>query len=162
MNTFGVLTAAVMSSIRGRDRASAFGREFRQDHVNRALTVTLLSLGLVFGTTLTLSMTERFSLLQLLFETTSAFGTVGLSTGITPELSHVGKLVVIATMYVGRVGPLTVALALAQRDKPDMYHLPEGRVKNWLGDGYDKQEADRCGGTGAVWKQPGSHALRVG
>ncbi len=129
VNTFGVLTAAVMSSIRGRDRASAFGREFRQDHVNRALTVTLLSLGLVFGTTLTLSMTERFSLLQLLFETTSAFGTVGLSTGITPELSHVGKLVVIATMYVGRVGPLTVALALAQRDKPDMYHLPEGRVK---------------------------------
>ncbi|RPJ20386.1 MAG: Trk family potassium uptake protein, partial [Planctomycetaceae bacterium] len=129
VNTFGVLTSAVISSIRGRDRAAAFGRELPQDHINRALTVSLLALGLVFLVTLVLSSIERFTLLQLLFEATSAFGTVGLSTGITPDLSPLGKLIIILTMYIGRVGPLTVALALAEREKPDAYRLPEGRVK---------------------------------
>ncbi|HZK66138.1 MAG TPA: TrkH family potassium uptake protein [Chloroflexota bacterium] len=129
VNTFAVLTSAVISSIRGKDRTAAFGRELPQDQINRALTVTLLALGLVFGVTLVLSSTEPFTFLQLLFEATSAFGTVGLSTGITPNLSLIGKLVIILTMYVGRVGPLTVALALAQRQKPETYRYPEGRVK---------------------------------
>jgi trk system potassium uptake protein TrkH len=129
VNTFGVLTSAVVSSMRGRERTTAFGRELPQDHINRALTVALLSLGLVFTVTLVLSGTERFTLVQLLFEATSAFGTVGLSTGITPDLSPVGKLVIILTMYLGRVGPLTVALALAARQKPELYRFPEGRVK---------------------------------
>ncbi len=129
VNTFAVLTAAVISSIRGRTAATAFGRELPQDHVYRALTVALLALGLVFGVTLVLSITEPFLLTQLLFEVTSAFGTVGLSTGITPDLSPVGKLLIIATMYVGRVGPLTVALALAQAEKPVRYRYPEGRIK---------------------------------
>lgn len=129
VNTFAVLTAAVISSVRGRTVATAFGRELPQDHVYRALTVALLALGLVSGVTFLLTIAEPFSLLQLLFETTSAFGTVGLSTGITPDLSLVGKLLIIMTMYVGRVGPLTVALALAQRSQPTRFRYPEGRVK---------------------------------
>lgn len=129
VNTFAVLTSAVISSIRGRDHTAVFGRELPQDQINRALTVALLALGLVFGMTLVLSSTEPFPFLQLLFEATSAFGTVGLSTGITPNLSLVGKLVIILTMYIGRVGPLTVALALAQRQKSQSYRYPEGRIK---------------------------------
>ncbi len=129
VNTFAVLTAAVISSIRGRGSATAFKKELPQDHVYRALTVALLALGLVFGVTFLLAVLEPFSLTQLLFETTSAFGTVGLSTGITPDLSAPGKLLIVATMYIGRVGPLTVALALAQREKPVRYRYPDGRVK---------------------------------
>ncbi|MGE5618300.1 MAG: TrkH family potassium uptake protein [Sphingomonadaceae bacterium] len=129
VNTFAVLTAAVISSIRGRSEATAFGRELPQDFVYKALTVALLALGLVFGVTLVLSLWEPFQLLQLLFEATSAFGTVGLTMGITPNLSLGGKLLIAATMYVGRVGPLTVALALAQIEKPVRYRYPEGRIK---------------------------------
>ena len=129
VNTFAVLTAAVISSIRGRSVATAFGRELPQDHVYRALTVALLAIGLLFVVTFILAITEPFSFLQLLFETTSAFGTVGLSTGITPDLTLVGKLLIIGTMYVGRVGPLTVMLALAQREHWARYRYPEGRVK---------------------------------
>jgi trk system potassium uptake protein TrkH len=129
VNTFAVLTAAVVSSIRGRAAATAFGRELPQDHVYRALTVALLSLGLVFSVTLMLTIVEPFNALRLLFETTSAFGTVGLSTGITPDLSIVGKLLITATMYVGRVGPLTLGLALAQREQPVRHSYPEGQLK---------------------------------
>lgn len=129
VNTFAVLTAAVISSIRGRQKAVAFARELPSGHVYRALTVALLAVGLVFVVTLLLSGTERFSLTQLLFETISAFGTVGLSMGITPDLSLMGKALIILTMFVGRVGPLTVALALAQRDKPERIGYPEGQVK---------------------------------
>ncbi len=129
VNTFAVLTAAVFSAIRGRTEATAFGRELPQDHVYRALTVALLALGLVFSVALILTITEPFSVIQLLFETTSAFGTVGLSTGITPDLSVIGKLLITATMYVGRVGPLTVALALAQREQHIRHKYPEGRLK---------------------------------
>jgi len=129
VNTFAVLTAAVVSSVRGRNTATAFGRELPQDHVYRALTVALLALGLLFVVTFSLAITEPFSLLQLLFETTSAFGTVGLSTGITPDLSLAGKLLISATMFVGRVGPLTIALALAQGEHATRYRYPEGRLK---------------------------------
>lgn len=129
INTFAVLTTAVFSSMRGRLVATAFGRELPQDHVFRALTVALLALGLVVIMTFALSIVEEDSFLQLLFEATSAFGTVGLSMGATPGLSVAGKLLIIVTMYVGRVGPLTVALALAQRAQPARYRYPEGRVK---------------------------------
>lgn len=129
VNTFAVLTVAVISSVRGRIVAMAFGRELPQDQVYRALTVALLAVGLVFGVTFLLVISEPFTLQQILFEVTSAFGTVGLSTGITPDLSPVGKLLIIMTMYVGRVGPLTVALALAQRGQPTRFRYPEGRVK---------------------------------
>ena len=129
VNTFAVLTAAVISSIRGSTVATAFGRELPQDHVYRALTVALLALGLVFGVTFILTITEPFGAIKLLFETTSAFGTVGLSTGLTPDLSTIGRLLITATMYVGRVGPLTVALALAQREEHSGFRYPEGRLK---------------------------------
>ena len=66
--------------------------------------------------------------LSVLFEATSAFGTAGLTLGITSSLSVIGKIVIIISMYIGRVGPLTVALALTHRQKKQGYKYPEGKI----------------------------------
>ncbi|HOO13412.1 MAG TPA: potassium transporter TrkG, partial [Bacillota bacterium] len=76
-----------------------------------------ISLLIVVAATIVLTITEDAGFMEILFETVSAFGTVGLSMGITPYLTPVGKIVIIATMFAGRLGPLTVAYALAQRQK---------------------------------------------
>ena len=76
---------------------------------------------------MTITETEEFA--KILFEVTSAFGTVGLSTGITPTLSLPGKLLITAMMYIGRVGPLTLALALAQRRQPERINYPTAQIK---------------------------------
>ncbi|MCL5264104.1 MAG: Trk family potassium uptake protein [Chloroflexi bacterium] len=129
VNTFAVLVAVAIASVKGRESVTAFGRRLPPSEVNRAFSVALLAFGLIFGVTLVLTAIEPFTLPQLLFETTSAFGTVGLSTGITPNLSLVGKLLIITTMYLGRVGPLTAALALLQRGKPETCKYPAAEVK---------------------------------
>jgi trk system potassium uptake protein TrkH len=124
-----VLTAAVLSATSGRRAVTAFGRELPTFEVTRALSVALLALALIFVATLILTVTEPFSLTALMFEATSAFGTVGLSTGITPDLSVAGKLLITVLMYIGRIGPLTLALALAQRSRAEPYKYPEAHVK---------------------------------
>ncbi len=129
VNTFAVLAAAVYASMRGKESVTAFGYELPLAEVARALSVALLALGLIFVVTLVLTFTEPFTVVQLAFEATSAFGTVGLSTGITPDLSVAGKLIIAGMMYVGRVGPLTVALALAQRATPERVKHPQAQVK---------------------------------
>jgi len=120
VNTLGVLLFAVWSSIRGRDHVEAFGRELPEDVVARALAIIALSLGLVFSTILLLSLTEVHPFIRLLFESFSAFGTVGLSTG---------RMVIIVIMFVGRLGPLTLALALAEREEARRIRFAQERVK---------------------------------
>lgn len=129
VNTFSILTAAVISAVRGKEAVTVFKHELPLTEINRALSVALLSLGLIFVWTLLLSLTEPFNLDQLLFESTSAFGTVGLSTGITPDLSLPGRLLITMMMYIGRVGPLTLALALAERRRPERFRYPEAQIK---------------------------------
>ncbi|MBL7120038.1 MAG: Trk family potassium uptake protein [Dehalococcoidia bacterium] len=129
VNTFGMLTATIWSSIRGKEYAGAFGREFRTGQIHRALAVVMLSLGLVAIVVLVLTRTEEFDFLDLLFETVSAFGTVGLSTGITPGLSVAGRLIITATMFLGRLGPLALALSLIQRQRPTTYRYPKDQVR---------------------------------
>jgi len=129
VNTFGMLTATVWSTIRGRERAGVFGREFVPQQIHRALTVVLLSIGLLAIVVFLLTVTEEFRFLDLLFETISAFGTVGLSTGVTPGLSTVGRLIITVTMFVGRLGPLTLMLALIQRQHPATYRYPEEAIR---------------------------------
>ncbi len=129
VNTFAVLAAAVYASMRGKESVTVFGYELPLAEVTRALSIALLALGLIFAVTLLLTFTEPFSVVQLAFEATSAFGTVGLSTGVTPQLSVVGKLLIAGMMYVGRVGPLTLALALAQRVAPERVKHPQAQVK---------------------------------
>jgi trk system potassium uptake protein TrkH len=132
VNTFGVLLATVWSSLRGKEHAEAFGREMRPQLVHRALAVAMLALGLVGIVTLALSVTEHdnpFQFIDVLFETVSAFGTVGLSTGITPMLTLAGKFIIIATMFAGRLGPLTLALSLVQAQRTSKYRYPQDQVR---------------------------------
>ncbi len=126
--TFFVLAASAWSMVRGYGELTIFGRRVSTETAMKADTVVLLSSGLVIAALLTLSITESIELLPLVFETMSAFGTVGLSMGATGDLSTVGQLVIIALMYLGRVGPMTFALALAQEPQGGGIRHPEEEV----------------------------------
>lgn len=132
LNTLGVLVATILSSIRGSDHVTAFGREVSPFQVHRAIAVVSLGLLLVFVVAFILTGTEgaHLSFINLLFETFSAVGTVGLSTGVTPDLSVVGQLLIIVTMVVGRIGPLALGLALVHHEgKTPLYRYPRERVR---------------------------------
>jgi len=123
--TFAVLLASVAAVLRGRDHVEAFRRSISPAVVGRAFVVTALMFGMVFLVTWLLCYFESHSLLQLLFETISASGTVGLSTGITPNLTKTGRILIILCMFAGRVGPLTLLVALAGRARRAGYEYPE-------------------------------------
>jgi trk system potassium uptake protein TrkH len=129
VNTFGMLVATIWSTIRGNEHAGVFGREFTNQQIHRALSLVMLALTLIFIVVLVLTVTEKFGFLNLLFETVSAFGTVGLSTGITPGLSVAGKLIITAVMFIGRLGPLILVLSLTQRQQPSTYRYPHDEVR---------------------------------
>ncbi|WP_054023507.1 TrkH family potassium uptake protein [Bacillus sp. FJAT-28004] len=126
--TFTTLIGAVIAMIRGREDIVLFRYRLGKDRIFKALTITLISLALVIIVTMILSMTEDQAFIKLLFEATSAFGTVGLSVGVTPELSIVGKIVIALTMFAGRLGPLTLAYALGPRTEKELYRHPEGKI----------------------------------
>ncbi len=121
VNTFSVLFVAIVSTVRGQPSAMAFGRRIQHAVVYRALAVALLAIGFVFVIGLGLTLTTDATFVQTLFESVSAFGTVGASTGITPELTDPARLITAFAMFVGRLGPLTLVLALAARARPLPY-----------------------------------------
>jgi len=125
--TFAVLLLTVTSITAGSERL-AFNKRIPRETVEKSLSIAFISLSMLMGVVLVLLMTERKPLMNLLFEATSAFGTVGLSTGVTPQLTSVGKLGIIALMYSGRVGPLTLAMALAQHGPHPAVRHPEEHV----------------------------------
>lgn len=115
VNTFSVLGVVIASSVRGRPSAEAFGRRIPHAVVYRALAVVLLSIAFVFVLGLGLSIVTRAEFVRTLFEAVSAFGTVGASTGVSRELSDLGRLLVVPAMFIGRLGPVTLVLALMAR-----------------------------------------------
>jgi trk system potassium uptake protein TrkH len=115
VNTLAVLVIAIISTVKGEPSATAFGRRIKHAIVYRALAVLILALGFVFLVGLGLTLTTEATFVQTLFEAISAFGTVGASTGITPDLSDPARLITSFAMFVGRLGPLTLVLALAAR-----------------------------------------------
>ena len=118
VNTFSVLLASIISTARGRRSTEVFGRRIPDVIVFRALSVALLAVAIVFGVALLLEIlapTQSFH--DVLFEAVSAFGTVGLTTGITPAMPDAAQLVLVGGMFVGRLGPLTLVLALAARSR---------------------------------------------
>lgn len=127
VTTFAILLLVAYANVRGEPTVHAAGRRLSQATVSQATTVVLLSLGLVLSATLVLMTVTPFTLDQVLFETTSAFATVGLSTGITGDLPVSGQLVLVFLMFVGRIGPITLASALAMRRRSRAYELPEER-----------------------------------
>lgn len=115
--TFAVILYTVLSVIKGEEETVLYKRTISRNIVYKAVAISFISVFIIFSVTMVLSITETSNFLTVLYETTSAFGTVGLSLGLTPELSTVGKIIIIFTMYTGRVGPLTLALALAKRQR---------------------------------------------
>jgi len=133
--TFGVLLATLSSMIKNRDRVSMFKRTIPKEVVRKSMVLLFLALGWIFLAVILLSAVEYRKaflmdnfFLRILFEITSAFGTVGLSTGITPTLGTAGKLIVICTMFAGRIGPLTLALAIALQTDKANYTYPEEKI----------------------------------
>jgi trk system potassium uptake protein TrkH len=116
--TFGLLAASVWSQIRGKEDTEIFRRRIPTEQVTKALAVTMLSGCLVTVVTLLLTLSETGGFLAVLFEVVSAFGTVGLSMGLTPGLTRPGRLFIIGTMFSGRIGPLTAMMAMAQSARP--------------------------------------------
>ncbi len=131
--TLAVIVMTVFAALRKRSEVEMFKRSIRIAVVGRAITVTMLFLTALFTATLALSVTEcgnlkDFTMLDILFETASALGTVGLTTNVTPCLTAAGKLIIVAVMLIGRLGPLTLLAALTFNLKPARYNYPEEAI----------------------------------
>jgi trk system potassium uptake protein len=127
VTTFAVLGYVLWSEVRGKADVNVFRRRLPLNLIRQALTVALLAIGLVVGASLILMSVEGFPLTPALFEVTSAFGTVGLSTGITGDIGAAGHLLLVVVMLAGRVGPVTFVTALALRERDPAYRYPEER-----------------------------------
>lgn len=121
VNTFSILLIAIVSTALGRPSAEAFGRRIQHVVIYRALAVALISIAIVFTLALALVVLSDEPLLDVLFEAVSGFATVGLSRGITGSLHDLAKVAIIMAMFIGRLGPLTVVLALTARVRPVPY-----------------------------------------
>jgi trk system potassium uptake protein TrkH len=128
VTTFGIVIAAVLALLRGEQDTVVFKRRVPLDTVYRALALGMLATVTVIGATMVLAVTERAPFLSLLFESTSAFGTVGLSAGITASLSSIGKVLISLIMLVGRLGPLAVGFALVGRPRRQRFRYVQGEV----------------------------------
>ncbi len=128
-STLAILILAVRTLVVGKANVEIFGRRISYRAVNKSLAVVFIGIIIVVGGTMILSLTEaKHEFLYVLFETVSAFGTVGLSLGITSTLSNIGKCLIIFAMFIGRVGSLTILLALASNEKKSLYQYPEEKV----------------------------------
>ncbi|MEG2353809.1 MAG: TrkH family potassium uptake protein [Clostridium sp.] len=130
VTTVGILIVAVISVIRGREDAEIFKKRLSKELVYKAFVIFTISLLLVISVTMILSIVEPQAPLEaLLFEATSAYATVGSSLGLSPELGFVGKIIISLTMYAGRVGPMTLALALGKRGSRNVaIKYPEDKI----------------------------------
>lgn len=123
--TFAILAFVLLAEVRGDSDVNVFNRRLPSTVIRRAITVALLSVGLVVTASIILESISSFQLTDTIFEVTSAFGTVGLSTGITADLPIVGHLMLAVIMVAGRVGLLTFITALALRGQQLSYRFPE-------------------------------------
>ncbi|MBU0899704.1 TrkH family potassium uptake protein [bacterium] len=133
VNTLGVVYGIIKSIFKGRDEIELFYRTIPRNIGYKAILILILSILVVIIGTISLLILESgrgddFSFLNILFEVVSAFGTVGLSVGITSKLSFLSKVVTIFLMFIGRLGPLTLALAIKEERLKAEYHYPEERV----------------------------------
>ncbi|WP_338136174.1 TrkH family potassium uptake protein [Pseudoclavibacter albus] len=127
VTTFLVMLAFVYAEVRGTQRLHLMGKRIPQLAMQQAMTVGLLGAGCIGTAVVILSETTDASLDALLFEACSAFGTVGLSANLTPSLPPHAQFIIITLMFVGRLGPVTLGVALARARRPVPYDLPEER-----------------------------------
>ena len=131
--TLAVVVLTAIAALRKRNDVEMFNRSISIAVVGRAITVTLLFVVVLFAATLILSITENsnssvITMSDIMFEASSALGTVGLTTGITSSLTDAGKLIIIAVMLIGRLGPLTLLAVLTFNLKPVRYNYPSEAI----------------------------------
>lgn len=127
--TFSIIVLTAIAAIKGKDDTEVFQKRIAGDLVRKSFVITALASSLVIVVTMLLSISEAGTSFEyILYEVTSAFGTVGLSLGLTPKLSSIGKLILIFTMYSGRLGPLTVALAFTKTKRNNQIRYPEDKI----------------------------------
>jgi potassium uptake TrkH family protein len=127
VTTFALLFLMVWSEVRGDPHVTAFSRRVPPHAQRQAFSIAFIATVAVAAGTLALMTVSDAAFPDVLFEAVSAFGTVGLSTGITPEWGDYGRIVLIALMFLGRTGPYTLAVALALRERKRLYRFPEER-----------------------------------
>ena len=128
--TLGVLVLCAISTIKGNEHTTIFKRRIPFQIITRALTIIMISVVVVFTVVGILSLSEHFTFMEILFETVSAFATVGTTLGITPLLSITGKITIIIVMFIGRLGPITMGMALMVRQGKNKGNIqyPEEKV----------------------------------
>lgn len=127
--TLGLLVMTLICTIKGKEDTEMFKKRINKDIIYKAFTIATLGAFIVGAFTMILSITEvNASFEYLLYEVTSAFATVGLTLGLTPNLSAIGKCIIAFGMYLGRVGPLTVAVAITKHKKPVGVKYPEDKI----------------------------------
>ncbi len=127
VTTFALLALVAITEARGQSDVTVFRRRIPRSAQRQALTVAFAGVNLVVLGALGLMLTSSFGFSETLFESISAFATVGLSTGITDDFSAAGDVILIGLMYLGRVGPLTLAVALVLREHGRLFRYPEER-----------------------------------
>lgn len=127
LTTFIIIGLAVFSYLKGKSEVHLFKNRIPVEIILRSLSISVISLLLVFIAIFTLTLTEDAPTFAIVFEAFSAFGTVGLSIGLTEELSELGKVIIMILMFIGRVGPLTIAFALSKSTKPRISY-PKGEI----------------------------------
>ncbi|WP_139367397.1 TrkH family potassium uptake protein [Metabacillus halosaccharovorans] len=126
--TFALNLLFLFHFARGHKSIKIFKRELHEADLNKSVVVTMMAFLICFTSVVILSITEPFPFVSILFEVCSAFGTTGLSIGITPELSIIGKIIIMILMFIGRIGILTFLYLLGTKEKKDNFHYPKERV----------------------------------
>ncbi|MDK1716172.1 TrkH family potassium uptake protein [Dellaglioa algida] len=127
--TIGILGLYLLSFIRGHKNVNVFNRRIHENDIQKSIVVVNLSILMCLMAVFILSITENQSLISLIVEVTSAFGTTGLSTGITSSLSVIGKMVIIILMFVGRVGMLYMLIFfVSKKDRDEKYRFPSEQI----------------------------------
>jgi trk system potassium uptake protein TrkH len=127
ITTFAILFSAMISLFRGKNDVEIWHRRLSEKNVMRALAIVILALSLIFIDVFILSFFHN-DFMKVLFEVTSAVSTVGLSLGLTHELGFIEKLVIILTMFIGRLGPITIGYALAYGPDQPNIRYPKGEI----------------------------------
>jgi trk system potassium uptake protein TrkH len=125
LTTALVIGLATISFLRGKSEIVISRRTINSGYILKALSITMVSIVFVIIATVMINLTEKAPFIDLLFEVVSAFGTVGLSTGITADLTPVGKQIIIFIMFVGKLGPLTLMFSLAKPSKEKIRYPQE-------------------------------------
>jgi trk system potassium uptake protein TrkH len=126
--TATVAVMAMRAMLLGREEVELFGRRISSAVVSRSLSIIFVAFSIVVGFLMILLATQPLPFERLAFEAVAAFATVGLSMDITSQLNDVGRVCLILLMFAGRIGPLTLAMAIGERTRSRQYSLPEGRI----------------------------------